>query len=50
MALFYFYFLSSFRGLGKENFKIIKNRPLCHYRHINSCTVARPHTHFAIAT
>ena len=38
--------------LGKENFesKIIKNRPLCHYRHINSYTIVGLHTHFAIAT
>lgn len=40
------------RGLGKGNFqsKIIKNIPLCHFRHINSFTVARLHTLFAIAT
>ena len=53
MALFFFFFFfKQFWGLGKEKFesKIIKNRPLCHYRHINSYTIVGLHTHFAIAT
>lgn len=48
----FFFFKAVLGGLGKENFqsKIIKNIPLCHFRHINSFTVARLHTLFAIAT
>ena len=46
------FILKQFWGLGKENFesKIIKNRPLCHYRHINSYTIVGLYTLFAIAT